>query len=409
MITQLLCKKNKISYITFDKTLKIQAHNHTIKPLINDAEALTIGADIRDIMWELVGLEERLEKLLEHPTDVLHFPMIMKKDEYYDLDVETFVNEKDEKLFIAYLIQKPKESLSHLNMIKEINKHTLVYESENKKDKEKHYNLINQRLLSFNVDLNGNIMSINSVFTHFFNVSNKEVIGKHFSLYFKARDLNLNNNTSVIFNATNTQDETVSFHADIIPVSENDIIYENIIICQDITYLKQIEKELEYAAGHDALTGLVNRSQLLSKMDKVIKKCKCTEQGFSICFIDLNKFKPVNDNYGHHAGDMLLKHIAKVLSDFVRKNDMVARIGGDEFIILFDALADEEYLITMQERIQQLPQKHPFYYSEEDIIDYGFSLGISSYPKDAIDSQELIKIADKVMYTHKNKIEVSLF
>ncbi len=401
IITQLICKKNKISYIIFDKTLKIQKYNHTVQPLIDDTQALQVNKDIRGVLWELVGLEESLMKLLEQNSDVLNFPMIMKKDEYYDLDIETYVNEEDEKLFIAYLIEKPKESLSHINMIKEINKKTLVYESENKKDKEKYYGLINQRLLSFNVDLNGIIVSINSVFSHFFDIADSEIIGEHFSRYFKARDYNLINTTTLIFNALNTKDELISFHAEIIPISENDTVYENIIICQDITYLKQIEKELEYAAGHDSLTGLPNRSQLLSSIDIAIDECKKSAKDFSICFIDLNKFKVVNDNYGYHAGDMLLKHIAKVLSDFVRKKDIVSRIGGDEFVILLDALEDEKDLNTMIQRLKKLPSKHLFIYSEEDTIEYGFSIGVASYPKDATDATSLIKLADKAMYLQK--------
>ncbi|MDQ7066745.1 MAG: diguanylate cyclase [Sulfurimonas sp.] len=400
IIRQLVCKKNNISYITFDKNFKVREYNHTLKKLINAEGVLEVGSDIRHSMWEIVGLEEQLKNVLQSESDTLNFPMIMKNKEYYDLDIESFFNEKKEKLFIAYLIQKPQESLSYINMIKKINKHTLVYESENKKVKEQHFDLINQRLLSFNVDLNGIITSINPAFSHFFDTQDTQILGKHFSHYFKSRDLDLKS-TSIIFNAINTQDEIISFHADIIPVSENGTIYENIIICQDISYLKRIEKELKFAAGHDALTGLANRSKLLKKMDDVIQKAKETKTNFSLCFIDLNKFKPVNDNYGHHAGDMLLKHIAKVLCDFVRKGDMVARIGGDEFIILYDTLTDEEYLSSIKERIQKLPELHPFIYTKEDIIEFGFSLGIASYPDDARTAQELLKVADKKMYLHK--------
>ena len=402
-ITQLVCQKNKISYIIFNKKLQIQEYNNTIFALLDDTNKLAVGTDIREVMWELIGLEESLQELLLGciSANTIHFPMIMKDNEYYDLDIETFTDDVGEQFFIAYLIQKPKESLSYINMIKEINKRTLVYESENKKDKENHYNLINKRLLSFHVDLDGIITSINAAFSYFFDMSDDKIIGEHFSLYFKARDLNLNESTTIIFNAINSKEEFVSFHADIIPVSEDGIVHENIIICQDITYLKQIEKELEFAAGHDSLTGLPNRSQLLNKMDEAISRCHNDKNNFSICFIDLDKFKPVNDNYGHHAGDMLLKHIAKVLSDFVRKGDMVARIGGDEFIILLDTLADNSYIKVMLERLDNLPPKHPLIYTQEDIIHFSFSLGVATYPHDGATAQELIKIADKKMYLQK--------
>jgi len=404
-ITRLICAKNKISYIVFDKEFKILDYNNTIESIADDISSLSIGSDIRKVMYELVGIEENLLALLNNTAkeNIIHFPMILKMDEYYDLDIETFISSKGEKLFIAYIIQKPKESLSYISMLKEINKKTLLYETQDKKSKEQHFDLINQKLLSFNVDMDGVITLINNAFTLFFDLSSKEIVGKHFSKFFKARDLNLNANSTVIFNAINTKGEVISFHANIIPVTENDIAHENIIICQDITYLKQIEKELEFAAGHDSLTGLPNRSRLLSKMDETIEKCEKERLSFSICFIDLDKFKPVNDNYGHHAGDMLLKHIAKVLSDFVRKGDMVARIGGDEFIILFDSLSDENYIKSMKTRLYELPPKHPLTYSQDDLIEFGFSIGLASYPQDAITSPELLKLADKAMYYSKRK------
>ena len=391
LITELICKKNKISYTVFNQEFKIVEHNHAIE----------IGSDVRESMWEIVGLEEELHKLLTTQAAVLKFPMIMKQDEYYDLDIESFVNEDGERLFIAYFIQKPKESLAYINMIQEINKRVLVYESENKKDKEKHYNLINKKLLSFSVDLDGTIQTINSAFLQFFDLDESEIIGKHFSYYFKARDLTLKENTTIIFNAVNAKDEVVSFHADIIPVSEDGHVYENIIICQDITYLKQIEKELEYAAGHDSLTGLPNRSKLLRKIDKEIQKDANEGNGCSVCFVDMDNFKPVNDNYGHHAGDMLLKHVAKVLSDFVRKEDMVARIGGDEFVIFFSTPLDGVYRDKMERRLQELSKKHPLIYSEDDIIEFDFSFGIATYPQDGITAQELLQVADKKMYMQK--------
>jgi len=402
-ITKLICAKNKISYIVFDKEFKILDYNNTIENIADDIFSLKIGSDIREVMYELVGIEENLLALLNNTAkeSIIHFPMILKMDEYYDLDIETFISSKGEKLFIAYIIQKPKESLSYISMLKEINKKTLLYETQDKQSKEQHFDLINQKLLSFNVDMDGVITLINNAFIFFFDLSSHEIVGKHFSEFFKARDLNLNANSTVIFNAINTKEEVISFHANIIPITKNGISHENIIICQDITYLKQIEKELEFAAGHDSLTGLANRSQLLKKMDETIVQCDKEKRHFTICFIDLDKFKPVNDNYGHHAGDMLLKHIAKVLSDFVRKDDMVARIGGDEFIILFNSLSDNKYIETMQKRLNALPPKHPLIYSQDDIIEFAFSIGLASYPQDAMTSPELLQLADREMYYSK--------
>lgn len=402
-ITKLICEKNKISYLVFNKEFKILDYNNTIENVADKRSKLSKGIDVRDVMWELVGLEESLEALYTNTSKetIIHFPMIMKRSEYYDLDIETFLSSKGEKLFIAYVIQKPKESLSYISMIKEINKKTLLYESQEKDSKQQHFDLINQKLLSFNVDMDGVITLVNSAFSYFFDLSSEKILGKHFSQFFKARDLNLEANSTVIFNAINLKEEVISFHANIIPVTKEGISHENIIICQDITYLKQIEKELEFAAKHDSLTGLPNRSELLERIDTAIESSKLNNNSFSICFIDLDNFKSVNDNYGHHAGDMLLKHIAKVLSDFVRKVDTVARIGGDEFVILFNFSNEEVDIVAMHKRLQELPSKHPLIYSEDDIIDFGFSLGVANYPEDAENAQTLIKLADKAMYISK--------
>ncbi|WP_428739022.1 diguanylate cyclase domain-containing protein [Sulfurimonas sp.] len=402
-ITNLICTKNKISYVIFNKEFQILDFSETFKSIVDDLPKLTINTDIRDVLWEIIGLENNLDNLYNNllKSNTLHFPMILKTNDYYDLDIETFVTDSGEKLFIAYAMQKPKESLAYLNMVKEINKKTLIYETENKTSGEQNFDLINQKLLSFNVDMDGLITSVNNTFLLFFDKDKSEIMGKHFSTFFKARDFNINANATIIFNAKNVKNEIISFHANIIPLAKNEIVYENIILCQDITYLKQIEKELKLAASHDSLTGLPNRSQLLEKIDSSIKTAKKTKQGFSICFIDLNSFKPINETYGYHAGDMLLKHIAKILSDFVREDDLVARVGGDEFIIIFNAINDKKDIKKMEKRLLNLVPKHPLIYSEEDIIEFSFSLGIASFPQDANDILSLIQQAKKVMNRDK--------
>ena len=406
-ITKLVCIKNRVSYIVFDREYKIVEFNDLIQSIVDDPSKLAVFSDIRDVMWEFIGLQERMSELFENTSEqdnVIHFPMLLKNSNYYDLDIETFTSDEGGKLFIAYVIQKPKESLSYINMIQEINKRTLVYENSDKKNCEQHFELINQRLLSFNVDMDGYITLINDAFSYFFDVSKNEILGQHFSSFFKARDLNLNGNKSIIFNAINQMNEVISFHANIIPMGEGSDVYENIIICQDITYLKQIEKELEHASVHDSLTGLPNRSQLLKKIDEAVLKSEENDSLFALCFIDLDKFKPINDNYGHHAGDMLLKHVAKLLLYVVRKNDTVARIGGDEFVILFEDIKSKKIIQTKIDKIRKVVTTMPLSYTTNDLISFGLSLGVSYYPEDTRDIQELFKIADKAMYRDKKTL-----
>ena len=293
--------------------------------------------------------------------------------------------------------------MSYANTIKEVNKKTLIYESEHKESKEEHYQLINKRVLNFNVDMDGRITLVNDAFLHFFDVGNDEIIGEHFSLFFKARDLSMEYKTSMIFNALNMNGEMVAFHANIIPIYKDGVINENIIVCQDISYLKEIEKELEFASEHDSLTGLCNQSILFKRVDELIIKCDESTSSFMLCFIDIDNFKLINDNYGHHAGDMLLKHIAEILSDFVRKGDLVVRVGGDEFILLFDMISTKESKKVMKKRIENLARKSSLIYTQEDTIDFRFNIGVVSYPKDGENAEALLKKADKVMYKAKKK------
>lgn len=397
-ISKLLSQKSNIFYIVFDKDFKTMEFSPTIEEIIHDE--IEKGLDVRESMWELVGLEEKILKLIEG-DDAIHFPMILKGATYYDLDVETFFSAKGVKLFIAYLIKKNKESLSYVATIKEINKKSLIYETEDKKNQEEQYKLINKRVINFNVDMNGMITSANDAFAYFFDIRRDKILGEHFSNFFKARDSNFNDKETIIFNAVNKNDEIVSFHANIIPISRENVIYENIIICQDISSLKEIEKELVFAAGNDSLTGVANRSQLLDKMDEAIIKSKNLNASFSACFIDLENFKLVNSDYGRHAGDMLLKHVAKILSNFVRKNDMVARISGNEFAILFDSISDTQGIGVMLERIKELAIKNPLIYTKDDVIKFTFNISLVSYPKDANNAEKLIKVADKMMCLKK--------
>lgn len=100
-------------------------------------------------------------------------------------------------------------------------------------------------------------------------------------------------------------------------------------------------------------------------------------------------------------GDMLLKHIGEVLSNVIREEDIIARIGGDEFVILFEEYESEEYLDKTLKRIEKISKKTPLLYNENLTIPLSFSLGVSIYPKDAEDMETLLNIADEKMYKNK--------
>ncbi len=168
-------------------------------------------------------------------------------------------------------------------------------------------------------------------------------------------------------------------------------------IARDITERKKAEQELEYMAYHDSLTGLYNRKAFLEELKTVLIFAKRYENRKSLFFLDLDKFKQVNDIYGHETGDKLLKEVAARLKESVRDSDHVCRLGGDEFtIILNTEICSGKVARRIREKISQP------YYIDENIIDFITpSIGISAYPDDGHDVDTLINCADTAMYEAK--------
>lgn len=167
----------------------------------------------------------------------------------------------------------------------------------------------------------------------------------------------------------------------------------------DTTLLGRAKRELIYIATHDALTGLLNRHEL-ERYYQELKDIYTKElKPFSVILIDLDRFKAVNDTYGHNIGDDLLILISRKLS-LVFKDHFVARLGGDEFIILLKNLNQEteiiKYMIKARNEITNLKS------IEDKPIDIGASIGFSIYPKDGLYLEDLVRQADKMMYKEKD-------
>ncbi|CAB4894527.1 unannotated protein [freshwater metagenome] len=124
-------------------------------------------------------------------------------------------------------------------------------------------------------------------------------------------------------------------------------------IARDITEAKQLQDELTRQATHDAMTGLPNRVLFLRKLSEALERSRTLKRGVTVLFVDLDKLKDVNDNIGHGVGDQLLNTIAKRLVSATRPSDVVARIGGDEFVVLCDGLGDEHVAMDVADRVRQ--------------------------------------------------------
>lgn len=169
----------------------------------------------------------------------------------------------------------------------------------------------------------------------------------------------------------------------------------------DISERKLAEELVKRMAHHDALTGLPNRALFSDLIQKAFAMARRDNALFAIIFMDLDRFKPVNDELGHEIGDKLLKEVAERIQNTVRESDTVARIGGDEFVVLLPLIEKEYDPIQVAEKIRSTLSQ-PFEI-DGHILHISSSLGIAIYPKHGMDEVQLMKNADIAMYRAKEK------
>jgi len=169
----------------------------------------------------------------------------------------------------------------------------------------------------------------------------------------------------------------------------------------DITEQKQAEERIQHLAHHDSLTGLPNRLLFNDRLGQAISLAKRDTHQFALLYLDLDRFKLVNDSLGHGAGDQLLIDVADRLRHQVRESDTVARIGGDEFAVILRDIAGREVVAPVAEKIIGALTA-PFHLgSQNQKADIGVSIGIGIYPADGQDIDTLIRQADTAMYSAK--------
>jgi diguanylate cyclase (GGDEF)-like protein/PAS domain S-box-containing protein len=169
----------------------------------------------------------------------------------------------------------------------------------------------------------------------------------------------------------------------------------------DISDRKNSEAQVFHLAHYDSLTGLPNRVLFMDRLHQDIRKAQRSKHSLTLIFLDLDRFKEVNDALGHDAGDQLLKETAQRLSSCVRTSDTVARLGGDEFTIILNNLSDSVSLERVAQNILERLAE-PFRIGEE-MVYLSTSIGITIYPNDATDAEVLLKNADQAMYAAKDE------
>jgi diguanylate cyclase (GGDEF)-like protein/PAS domain S-box-containing protein len=160
------------------------------------------------------------------------------------------------------------------------------------------------------------------------------------------------------------------------------------------------DRELQRFAFYDALTGAANRTLFEEHVTKAVARARRSSGGLALHYIDLNRFKPINDQYGHEAGDEVLCEVVRRLNKVVRDHDVVARMGGDEFIVLQADIASESAAATVASRLQAAFAQ-PIRLTKGDDVSVGASIGTAIFPSDGTTWEELVKNADAAMYAEK--------
>lgn len=240
----------------------------------------------------------------------------------------------------------------------------------------------------------------------------QEVIGKPLSLFIKTEQpLPLSEIQQIMLNKKYWEGEVIHHKKNgekitmlsrwTLEINEHGQPTRVLVTNTDISESKAYQKHIHYLATHDALTGLANRSLLEDRIQHAIDQARRTNGVVATMFMDLNRFKNVNDSLGHDKGDLLLKEIALRLTSMMGKGDTIARLGGDEFVVVLENIAKLEDVVGIAERVLQTIEKPILLGLQE--VSVSASIGISMYPKDGCDYTSLMKLADVAMYRAKER------
>lgn len=262
-------------------------------------------------------------------------------------------------------------------------------------------------------DSDNKILSINPSFTHFFGLSLSEVKGKNdgFLYYDQSKSIHLEALNKLIYEVDQVEDRMSCISAfegkspiicsvNIVMIDDGEGTHKFLHFIEDITQQVSAEDNMKEVAFKDPLTGLSNRYSFNMKFKALFLEAQRLGEQLTLFFIDLDKFKFINDEYGHEYGDLLLIHVAERLKKSCKGYDFIARLGGDEFVILIQNDKSKVSLELIAKRILFELSK-PFLLKD---VNYHCtcSIGIAQYPDDAMSKKDLLHAADSAMYMAKH-------
>ena len=262
-------------------------------------------------------------------------------------------------------------------------------------------------------DAQSTILRVNSAFTQISGYRADEVIGK------TPRMLQSGRHDAGFYSAMWATIQTAGvWHGEIWNQRKNGDIYPEqititavkgstgqvthyVAVLRDITVRKQLEKEVAQLAFFDTLTQLPNRRLFNDRLSQSLARAKRAQAYLALMFIDLDKFKPINDTYGHDTGDWVLQTIARRIESALRASDTAARVGGDEFLVLLSDLQTSADALAVAEKIR-LAVEQPFVTPDGVTLLASASIGIAIFPDHAQTEQDLMRLGDRAMYEAKN-------
>jgi diguanylate cyclase (GGDEF)-like protein/PAS domain S-box-containing protein len=254
------------------------------------------------------------------------------------------------------------------------------------------------------LDLNGDFIKINGAAEILSGYKNHELVGTPFSPLVDSDDLEqtirifysvLGGESSNFDIAINNKfGDKLYVNVTAAPITVDGKVLGIIGIVKDMTEKKKAEEQIHYLAYHDSLTGLPNRTLFLDRLKKSLSNAKRYDQIVAVLFIDLDRFKWINDTYGHSIGDLLLQAVTRRINSCVRESDTVSRFGGDEFTILLERITQEDIIIVAERILESL--RKPFEIQGHELtITPSIGVSLSTHESDL---DELVKKADLAMY-----------
>jgi diguanylate cyclase (GGDEF)-like protein/PAS domain S-box-containing protein len=377
---------------------------------VNDAECRNIGYSRE----ELIGMnyrqfqdEKTAKKMLEIFTSIYSTGQPIKL-----LDVEIIRKDGTKgfnEISVSLIRDNESKPIGFRGISRDVTERRQMEETI-RQSEEKYRTIIDEMdEWYFEIDLAGNIAFINDAVARSVGYSLKQLIGINYRSFIKKDQAG---EVYKIFRQVyETGEPTKSFPYEFIRPDGTITLFELSIfpkldeeekvfgfrgIGHDITERKRTERQLNYIATHDTLTGLPNRMLLMDRLKMALAQAKRDNYKLAVMMLDLDHFKNVNDTLGHMVGDQLLKEISLRLTGHLRQNDTISRLGGDEFIILLPAIERVEDSIEVAEIILSSFQQ-PFI-CDDNKITSSVSIGIAIYPDDCEDVDSLLKNADMAMY-----------